>query len=133
MLVLDEQLMGRSIENDLIRWYRGSIRFINDLRPGTVIKDDAIPALLRQQSQATFLTINVTDFWQVVAIDASFCIVCFTMPDSRANEIATLLRTVFRIPLFSTKTRRMGKVLRVTQSSVSYYTHRDRKVQTIPL
>jgi hypothetical protein len=34
------------------------------LRPGTVILDDAIPELLRAVRQATFVTINVRDFWR---------------------------------------------------------------------
>ncbi len=40
MLVLDEQLLGRNLEAALRRWYRGPVRFITDLRQGTVIKDD---------------------------------------------------------------------------------------------
>jgi hypothetical protein len=39
MLVLDEQLLGRNLEAALGRWYRGPVRFITDLRPGSVIKD----------------------------------------------------------------------------------------------
>jgi hypothetical protein len=100
MLVLDEQLLGRNLEAALGRWYRGPVHFITDLRPGTVIKDDAIPVLLRQQQQATFLTINEADFW----------------------------RTAFR-----TKARRMGKVLRVAQRTVSYYTYRERQIRVVPL
>ncbi len=87
MLVLDEQLLGRDLESALARWYRGTVLFITDLRPGAVIKDDAIPVLLRQQRQPTFLTINESDFWRKVAIDAHFCVVCFALPDSRAGEI----------------------------------------------
>lgn len=49
MIVLDEQLLGRDLEHDIARWYRGPLRFIVDLRPHTVVKDEAIPALLRQQ------------------------------------------------------------------------------------
>jgi hypothetical protein len=85
VLVLDEQLLGRDLDTALARWYRGPVLFITDLRPGTVIKDDAIPVLLRQQQQATFLTINESDFWRKVAIDARFCVVCFALPDSRAH------------------------------------------------
>jgi hypothetical protein len=133
MLVLDEQLLGRDLETVLGRWYRGPVLFITDLRPGTVIKDDAIPVLLHQQRQATFLTINEPDFWRKVAIDARFCVVCFALPDSSAREIPNLLRAVFRLPAFRTKTRRMGKVLRVTHTTVSYYTYRDRQIQTVPL
>lgn len=40
MLVLDEQLLGRNLEVELARWYRGSVLFITDLRPATVIKDE---------------------------------------------------------------------------------------------
>lgn len=133
MLVLDEQLLGRHLEAALGRWYRGPVRFITDLRPRTVIKDDAIPVLLRQQQHATFLTINEPDFWRKVAIDARFCVICFALPDSRAREIPGLLRAVFRIPAFRTKARRMGKVLRVTHGTVSYYTYRERQIREVPL
>jgi hypothetical protein len=133
MLVLDEQLLGRDLETVLARWYRGPICFITDLRPGTIIKDDVIPLLLRQQQQATFITINETDFWQKVTIDRHFCVVCFALPDSRAGEIPTQLRAVFRVPIFETKARRMGKVLRVTHTTVSYYTYRERESRTLPL
>jgi hypothetical protein len=133
MLVLDEQLLGRDLETALGRWYRGPVVFITDLRPGPVIKDDVIPVLLRQQRQAAFITINEPDFWRKVAIDAHFCVVCFALPDSRAREIPDLLRAVFRLPAFRTKAHRVGKVLRVTHTTVSYYTYRDRQIRTVPL
>jgi len=131
ILVLDEQLLGRDLEVALVRWYRGPILCITDLRPGTVIKDDAL--LLRQQHQATFITINESDFWQKVRIDTHFCVVCFALPDSRAGEIPVLLRAVFRLAAFQTKARRMGKVLRVTHTTVSYYTYREHETRTVPL
>ncbi len=81
----------------------------------------------------TFLTINERDFWRQVAIDVHFCVVCFALPDSRASEIAALLRAVFRLPAFQSKARRMGKVLRVTTTTVSYYSYRDRETRMIPL
>ena len=133
MLVLNEQLLGRHLEAALRRWYRGPVRSITDLRPGTMIKDDVIPLLLRQQPHTTFLTINEADFWRRVAIDAHFCVVCFALPDSRAREIPELLRAAFRLPSFRTKSRRMGKVLRVTQRTVRYYTYRERHIRVLPL
>jgi hypothetical protein len=129
MLVLDEQLSGRDLDVALRRWYRGSIVSITDLRPSTVIKDEAIPALLRQQHQATFVTINEHDFWRKVAANRRFCVVCIAVPDSRVSEIPELLRAVFRLPAFRTKARRMGTVLRVTTETVSFYTHDDRDIQ----
>ena len=67
MIVLDEQLLGRGIEHHIAQWYRGTVQFITNIRPNTVIKDDAIPMLLRQLSQPTFVTINARDFWQRVS------------------------------------------------------------------
>jgi hypothetical protein len=133
MIVLDEQLLGRDLDAALATWYRGPVLFITDLRPGTVIKDDAIPVLLRHQHQATFVTMNETDFWLKVAIDAHFCVVCFAVADSQAGEIPKRLRAVFRVPAFQTKVRRMGKVVRVTHSTVSYYTYREREIRTLPI
>lgn len=86
MIVLDEQLLGRDIEMEIAKWYRGAVKFISDLRPHTVIKDDAIPELLRLLRQPVFVTINETDFWRKVVIDKRYCIVCFVMPDSRVRE-----------------------------------------------
>lgn len=131
MIVLDEQLLGRQLELEIAKWYRGTVRFINELRPHTVIKDDAIPKLLRQQNQPTFVTINEKDFWRKVAITPHFCLVCFTLPDSRADEIPPLLRSLLQRVEFKTKTRRMGKVVRVTEKEMSYYTFDEREVKTL--
>ncbi len=129
MIVLDEQLLGRNIETEIEKWYKGVVRFVIELRPGTVIKDDAIPKLLHKQNQPTFVTINEKDFWRKVPIDDKYCLVCFTFPDSRADEISEALRELFRHPEFSTKAKRMGKVIRVTDREISYYTSRERQVR----
>jgi hypothetical protein len=133
MIVLDEQLLGRSLEQEIAKWYRGAVQFIIELRPDSVVKDDAIPQLLRQQNQATFVTINEHDFWRKVAPDRRYCIVCFALPDSRAHEIPPLLRSVLHHPEFRTKAKRMGKVIRVRENEVSYYSFDDRQVRTSSL
>ncbi len=125
MIVLDEQLLGRNLELEIAKWYPGAVQLITDLRPNTVIKDDVIPKLLRQQNQPTFVTINKKDFWRKVLIDTHFCVVCFTLPDTRANKIPQLLRTLFGLPAFNTKAERMGKVILVTAQGISYYTFND--------
>ena len=121
MIVLDEQLLGRHLEAEIARWYRGAVLFIIDLRPNTIIKDEAIPELLRQQSRPTFVTINERDFWRTAAGDHRYCVICFALPDSRANAISASLRALLRRPEFRTKARRMGKVIRVTDREISYY------------
>ena len=131
MIVLDEQLLGRQLEIEIAKWYRGRIQFIHELRPHTVVKDDAIPDLLRQQSQPTFVTINEKDFWRKVAITPHFCMVCFTLPDLRVGEIPPLLRSLLQHTEFKTKAKRMGKVIRVSEKEVSCYTAEEREVKTI--
>ncbi|MCB0181597.1 MAG: hypothetical protein KDI62_25445 [Anaerolineae bacterium] len=128
---MDEQLLGRNLEIEIARWYRGTIRFIVDLRPNTVIKDDAIPEILRQQNQPTFVTINERDFWQKVKIDNQFCVVCFTLSDAKAKEIPEVLRAVMRHAEFKTKANRMGKVIRVTIDEISYYTFNDKQIRRL--
>ncbi|ODS34557.1 MAG: hypothetical protein SCARUB_00292 [Candidatus Scalindua rubra] len=133
MIVLDEQLLGRNIEVEIAKWYRGAVQFISDLRPNTVIKDDAIPELLRQQNQPSFVTINETDFWRKVTIDKRYFIICFVLSDSRAGEIPHSLRSLLRRSEFNTKAKRMGKVTRVKSEEIDYYTFDDRSVRTISL
>jgi hypothetical protein len=48
VIVLDEQLLGRAIEDVIARWYPGIVCFVTDLCPGTVIKDEAILTLLKR-------------------------------------------------------------------------------------
>jgi hypothetical protein len=133
MIVLDEQLLGRNLERAIAAWYGGSVRFITELRPNTVIKDEAIPLLLRQQRQPTFVTINERDFWQRVVADPSFCVVCFALPDSQASAIPPLLRRLIRHGQFRTKAQRMGSVIRITSTSISYYTWDDSHIRSIPM
>jgi len=130
MIVLDGQLLGRNLEQDMARWYRGAVQCITDLRPPTVIKDDAVPELLRQHNHPTFITINKRDFWRKIAADRQYCVVCFALSDARVREIPTLLRTLLRSPAFRTKVQRMGKVIRVVSQEVSYYTFTDRQIRT---
>lgn len=131
MIILDEQLLEHDIEESISKWYRGTVRFVTELRPNTIIKDDAIPQLLRQQNQPTFITINERDFWRKVVINEQFCVVCLTLPDSRTQEIPDVLRELFRYSEFKTKTNRMGKVIRVTDNETSYYTFNDKTVRVI--
>jgi len=131
MIVLDEQLLGRDVEGQIAHWYRGAVCFITDLRPNTVIKDDVIPKLLQQERQPTFVTINEQDFWRKAETNRRFCIVCFALPDARAREIPPRLRRLFDHPLFDTKKKRMGKVIRIAEQEVRYYSVDDMTIQKI--
>jgi len=63
MIVLDENLHDRRIIQAIAIWYSGQVVSVTTLRPRSIIKDDAIPILLRRTTLPTFITINVADFW----------------------------------------------------------------------
>jgi hypothetical protein len=133
MIVLDEQLMGRGLEIAVARWYRGTVCFVNELRPNSVIKDEAVPSLLRGQRQPTFVTINEKDFWQRVMINQRFCAICFALDDSQVAALNPVLKGLLRSPQFRTKASRMGSVIRVSRSGVAYYRHDDSAVRLLEL
>jgi hypothetical protein len=132
MIVIDEQLLGRGIEDEIRKWYPGTVCFINDLRPNTIIKDEAIPMLLAQEKDPLFVTINVIDFWQRAEASDAFCLVCIALPDSQATFIPTLLRQLLQTDGFQTKNERREKVARITLTQGQYYTRHTRQPQEIP-
>jgi hypothetical protein len=131
MIILDEHLQGLSLETEISRWYRGRVFIVKQLRPGTIIKDDVIPILLYQTKQPTFVTINYTDFWRRVSADERYCIVCLQLSTSRADEIPSLLRRLFRLPGFKTKAERMGKVVLLNPQWVRYYQVPENQIHLI--
>lgn len=119
MIVLDEHLAG--VGEGIAHWYRGSVVAVTQLRPGSLIKDDAIPSLLHGVRHPTFVTINVTDFWGRVRPDERYCIVCVEVPHHRIPEVPGLVRRLFRLPEFGIRAQRLGKVIRITASGVWFY------------
>jgi len=61
MIVFDENVHQRSSMDAVAAWYRGRVISVTVLRPGTIIKDEAIPTLLRRVLRPTFVTTNAVD------------------------------------------------------------------------
>jgi len=122
MIVLDEQLLSYGVRAPIARWYRGTVLAITQLRPQSVIQDDAIPMLLRAARRPTFVTINVLDFWRRLRPDPRFCIVCVAVPHTQALEVPVFVRRLFRLAPFRTQRQRLGTVVRVSVRQVQYYT-----------
>ena len=57
--------------------------------------------------------------------------VCFTLPDSRVREIASSLRGLLQRHEFNAKAKRMGTVIRVTDTGMSYYSAQHPNIQTL--
>jgi hypothetical protein len=133
MIVLDEHLQGVGIEGAIARWYRGRVCFITELRPNIVIKDEMIPHLLRTVSQPTFVTLNWRHFWERIRAHDDYCIVCLTLSTGRATETPQVLRRLLHLDGFRTKADRMGKVIRVSEGQVAYYTDSSSSIQIVSL
>lgn len=121
MLIIDENLHDQRIMVALSTWYPGQVVSVVTLRPGTVIKDEAIPGLLLTATQPTFITINIDDFWRKAQPHRAYCIVTLALPKERAQQVPLFLRRFFRLAAFRTKALRMGKVIRLSQDRIEYY------------
>ncbi len=130
MIVLDENLSDAFIVNRISEWYVGQVILLSDLRPQSVIKDEAIPALLLKVGQPTFVTINVTDFWKRTNPHRGYCIVCVTVSQNRASDVLESLYRFFHHPLFKAKSGRMGRIVRLLPSRLEYYAA-DRKIHEL--
>lgn len=125
MIILDENVHQQRIQASVASWYGGQVRSITTLRPNTLINDDAIPSLLLLVSQPTFVTTNVDDFWRRMSAHSRFSMVCMALPNERLHELSTLLRQLLRRSEFSTRAKRMGKIIRVSPSQLQYYERQE--------
>lgn len=127
MIAFDENVPQQRIIEPVAAWYRGRVVSVRALRPGTVIKDEALPTLLRSVREPTFVTTNVADSWQRIPAHPRYCIVCVVLPNERMPEMPHLLRRLLSVTAFKTKASRMGKVIRVSHAQLHYYeVHTDR-------
>ena len=121
MIVLDDQLSATYLKSEIEKWYAGSVFVLGSLRPHSIIKDDSVPALLKELKQPTFITINYGDFWRKVEAHRRYCIICFNLSRERAREIPGTLRTILSLPEWRAKRGRMGKVISVSGGKLTYY------------
>lgn len=132
MIVLDEQLSDPELRDAITAWAGSRVCNITDLRPNSLIGDDAIPRLLRTQRRPTFVTINWTDFWLVAPADRRYCIACFAFPQHSRHEVPSALRRLLSFREFRDAGARMGKVALVRSSQVHYYQFPSEEVHAFP-
>ena len=132
MIVLDEHLQTKGLEPAIRQWYAGSVVNILDLRPSTIIKDDAIPGLLAAQARPVFVTINIADFWLSLPTSDKYCILCFALATSEIAQIPELLRRLLRHTMFDTRAKRAGKMARITsKNGAAFYSNEDSTIRTV--
>ncbi len=132
MIVLDENVHRLAVSNAIERWYPGQVISITDLRPASTIKDEAVPTCLRRAKEATFVTTNVSDYWNKIQVSPAYCVIAIEIANERISEIPELVREILRLDAFKTKASRMGKIIRWTPTRIEYY-EANRRVIAVPL
>lgn len=117
-LILDDHLSPDLVLLPLRRWT--TARFLRDMRPGQVIKDERVPDILRSLRWQTFVTIDDW-FWNRRLRHAQHCIVYAALPSEEQEDLPSLVRRLFRLPAFRTRAARMGKVARVSHEAVVWW------------
>jgi hypothetical protein len=98
VIILDENMLGLRLDQVIARWYPGRVCYITDVRPGTIIKDEAMARLLHQARGATFVTTNVTDFWRQIPAHARYCMVCLALPNEQLRQLPESLTALLACP-----------------------------------
>ena len=125
--VLDDQLHTEAVREPISHW--STARFLRDLRPGEVIKDERVPSILRALRRATFITID-DGFWHRNLRDHRYCIVYFALRTDEQATIPVLLRRLLRLPASRTRAARMGKVVRVSRGRITWWQLGDDRQHT---
>jgi len=80
-------------------------------------KDEYIVKRLQQLKRATFIT-HDSDYYKRKLVNSAYCLIYFDVP---RDELATYVLKVYRHPLFNTKAKRCGKVIKITSTNISYF------------
>lgn len=127
-VILDDQIFDEEVLIPIARWT--TVQRLRNLRPGEVIKDERVAVILREVAQPTFVTIDM-GFWRRELVDAKYCILCFPLRNDEQKQIPDLLRRLFRLPEFHTKSARMGKVVQVTPILLRYWRRGDEQLHRL--
>ncbi len=128
LFVLDDHLSPEVVRDPLLRW--STARFLRDVRPSEVIKDERVPSILRMLRTPTFVTID-EGFRNQARRDHRYCILYFALREDEQRDIPALLRRLLRLPEFHTRAARMGKVARVSRDRVIWWQLGDERPFTV--
>jgi hypothetical protein len=127
-LILDDQLDVSEILPELRKWI--TARRLQDLRPRELIRDDRVPEILLSLKSATFVTID-HGFWDARLCHPDYCILYFALRDDQQHQIPGILRALLRRAEFRSRASRIGKVVRVSTTSITYWEFGNRRRKSI--
>jgi hypothetical protein len=127
-LILDDQLDISEVFFPIRKWI--TARRLQELRPGELIRDERVPEILRTLKSPTFITID-HGFWNARLCHPDYCIVYFALRDDQQQLIPGLLRALLRRVEFRARSKRMGKVVRVSGTTIAYWEFRKRGLRSV--
>jgi hypothetical protein len=124
--ILDEDISVPECEQ--LRVYKIHFRQIGVEigRSGMKDREEILP-LLHRLKRPTFFTLD-HGFYHPTLLHQGYCLVFL---DIWEDEVAAYIRRFLRHAAFRTQAQRMGKVVRVYHSGVSYWQVRVKKVQVL--
>ena len=115
MNVLDENIPDS--QRLLLRSWRIQVSQIGHEVSRQGIKDKEIIPLLHQLRSVTFFTRDM-GFYHRHLCHADYCLVCLSIGQ---YEVASFIRRFLKHPVFNTKAKRMGKVIRLTHTGLQVW------------
>lgn len=115
MNILDENIIDN--QRRQLRSWRIAVRQIGYEVGRKGMKDQEIIPFLHQLNQPTFFTRD-DDFYERKLCHPEYCLVYL---DVRKEEAAIFVRRVLRHRTLNTRAKRMGKVVRASQVSLSFW------------
>ena len=112
MNILDENIPEN--QRQLLRSWRIKVRQIGHEVGREGMKDDEIISQLHRLAPVTFFTRDL-GFYHHHFCHAKYCLVCLAVSQ---YEVASFIRSFLRHSAFRTQAKRMGKVIRVTNTRI---------------
>jgi hypothetical protein len=117
-VVVDEQIDYDKVTALLKRWITAEQIGYEVGHKG--FSDERITSLLLRLKRRTLVTID-REFYRRQLRHAGYCLIYFDFRPSQQSQIPILLRRLFQIPGFRTIRERMGKVVKVSATGISYW------------
>ena len=117
-IVVDEQIYYDKVTALLKRWVTAEQIGYEVGHKG--LSDERIIPLLLRLKRRTLVTID-REFYRRQLRHAGYCLIYFDFTPEQQFQIPGLLRRLFRIPGFRTIRERMGKVVKVSTTGISYW------------
>jgi len=127
LYLLDENITKD--QKELLEKWRFHVKQIGVDFTNKGIKDEQVVTLLQQLKGVLFLTRD-SDFFKKDLCHPNYCIVFL---DVEKYEVAFYIKKFLRHTLFNSNRKRLGKIVKLNQTYIQYYTVKSEDIYTIKI